>query len=291
MDTQDNIQGTGETPAAATKWTPSDKSLTPKEAYELFREGKLHQMWAKAGIPETEFSSVFLEKSPVTPAALKTLEGQQLRYHPVLRKWLVTRAKAAGKQLDNEATQAVKKEFFTMEAKETDERKKLIDLRPDESSPNKDGETCIVCEEKFEPMSLFLTREGERVISKITGQPVRIGNYKIAPVNADGDLDPEKGKRSIVAVCKDCGRDVGGESYTYENAKEAIVKADAELEAEQNRANRAVLLRKTLQRPDGSHRFDSGDAHNDVDMAARILDARRAKGKFQGHGRHGHGRH
>lgn len=265
------------------EWVPSDKPLTSKEAYELFRNGKLNLMWAPSSITEEAFCSQFLDRSPVTPAAIRTLDGQKLRYHPKLRKWLITHAKEAGKQLDNAATQEVKKKCFTMEAEDDEERKKLIDLRPDHSSPAKDdGETCTICEVQFSPMSLFLTKDRQQVISKITGEPVRIGNYKIIGVNKDGEIVQTGGQSTVMPFCKDCSRDVGGESYTYENAMKAIEEAEAQKETEQNRANKAVMLRKALRRPDGSSRFDSGDAHEDVDQAARILEARRAKGNFQG---------
>lgn len=276
-----------ETKVETTKqWTPSDKSLTPKEAYELFREGKLNLLWAQSGISEEAFCAQFLDRSPVTPAAHKKLGEQSLRNHPVLRKWHITRAKAAGRQLTNSEAQTVKMEFFALQAKETDERKALIDLRPDDSSPAKDdGETCIVCETVFEPKTLFLTRDGQRVISKITGEPVRIGNYKLAKVNENGEVDPD-GKLSIVGVCKECSMAVGGESYTYENAQKAIEDAEAEKATMQNRVNKATMLRKALSRPDGTDRFNTGNVNSDIEMTARFLDARRAKGKFQGNRRH-----
>lgn len=243
--------------------------------------------WAKAGMAEDEFCVEFLHHSPVTPAALRTLEEQGFRWKPEnLRKWLITRAREMGKQLDNAAAQERKVAFFASEAKQKDEYDKLIDLQTDADSPEKDGAVCIVCDGDFKPMSLFFVRDGQRVISKITNEPVRIGNYKLAKVNEAGEIDPEKGMLTIVPCCKYCSKDVGGESYTYANAKSALEEAKAEKEADQDRAKKGMLLRKSLVRPDGSPRFDSGDASDDMDKAASYAASRRNKGNIRGTRRH-----
>ncbi len=256
----------------------SDNALTTLAAYELFKEGKLNLKSIPAGVTLEEFSVKFPEASPVTPAAIQTLESQGQRYNPELRKWLVTRSKTSSQQLTNEEAQRVKVEFFTLRAKTDEERKALLDLLPDASSPNKDGENCFVCKKQFKPMSLFLVVNGQRLPLNM---PVRIGNYKLAKVNGQGEV-AEDGQVAIIPTCRDCSRVVGAESYTYDSATTAIQKAETEKQEMLNVATRAVSLRKTLTRPDGSKRFEGSSAAEDIDATARFLQARREKANFRG---------
>ena len=263
-------------------WSPSDNILTPADAWKLFKEGKL-RLSLSSKIVEKDFLEKFLEISPVTPAAHQQLKAEKLEFDRQFRTWQMTEAKKLGHQLNSAATQALKKRWQVTNQKMQDDYKELLDLHTDETSPNKDGvEVCVVCKVEFEPKSLFLLRDGQRVISKITQEPVRIGNYKILRLNKEGEIDPT-GERTIAPACRDCSRDIGGESYTYENAQAAIKEADDELAAQQNHMKKVELARKSLTRPDGSHRFNDGEsASEDMDRASRLLDSRRQKGKFQG---------
>lgn len=291
MNDTNPVSGAEAAPAVR---TPSDNALTPAEAYKMFKDGKL-TLRLPVNISEEDFSKKFSEISPVTPKAIKTLETQGLRYHPTLRRWLVTQAKTDGRQLNDEAAQAVKVRWNAVQEKENRERQEndekyhaLLDLQPDTSFPGENGkETCFVCKTEFTPMKLYLVRDGRRVPSKIAGGDVIIGNFKVGDMKDGQPVDAGQGEPTITGTCKECGPVSGGESHTYGDAiaiRDQMVNDRASFS---DKADRAAALRRSLLGRNGEARFQGGtSAAEDVARAAAFMESRRSKwGARGGRGR------
>lgn len=168
-------------------WSPSDNALTPEEAYELFREGKLNLKWAPAGITKEDFCKLFLEKSPVTPAAVHLLDEFSLRYHKTLWQQNVTEAKKRGRQVDKATVQEKCEE---MQA----EKERAEDAQDDDvgsMSCQVPSHNPKLADKKYQPTTnciVFWNKEGvlQYVTEGMTSKPVRQGNFLV--VMADKDI-------------------------------------------------------------------------------------------------------
>lgn len=228
---------------------------------------------------------VNIEKYPTTPLATNWLHKERFLDNDRLHKWLVTEAKKSGTTLALETTKVIARRFFTLMAGQEEERQKLLDLRPDGSAPSE--ENCYICPAVFRPMRRYKLMEGQRVISKVTNEPVVLGNYKIARANEQGDPDPQgKGKLVPVGICRDCIQGIEGESWTLADAKAEIERIEAEEKVLENQAAKANALRKSLVGRDGGPRFNSGKATDDINRTAAYLQDRREKGNFRGSRKH-----
>ncbi len=254
-------------------------------------------------------------KRELTPLTLAELKAKNLENHfvmPDAHRWMVgekldrldnpfnkelrfvvirRRMENLGRQLTLAETQeAVNflRNKRKMDGERHEQYKKLLDLRTDDTSPNKEGESCIAkvtktCQGQFVPTARYKVFNDKRVVKD--GKDVQLGSYGIFRVDARGNINPTTGELMALGVCKECamsGEINGVILYTFEDAGAKIAKIKAQEEAEKDREKRADVLKSSLVAPEGEPRFNSGFATRDIDATSKFLESRRNKGSFQG---------